>query len=153
MRTLYPLIIALLLLVQGCSSGPALTPQQTLEQNFQVLREAAMKAIADEARVNQFFEHARRLESVVVEYNQAFSRFAAELGELNRNSHTPRSAQEALLAQFTERRLSAMEQVIELHFQMVTLTTASEWKDIVKYETEALGAIHQLPEGQNGADS
>ena len=93
------------------------------------------------------------MESVLIEYNQAFSRFATELGELNRNYQTPRSEQEALLAAFTDKRKTTMQQVIDLHFEMVALTTDKEWKQIVKYETEAFKSMRKLPQDQFGADS
>ena len=46
-----------------------------------------------------------------------------------------------------------MQQVVDLHFEMVALTTEKEWKQIVKYETEAFKSMRQLPQDQFGADS
>ncbi len=145
--------IIILFLTSACSSGPELTPQQALSENLKALRDAATQTITDEARRLQFMQSSRRLERVLFDYNSEYARFAQQMRSLNQVYTTPRSEQEALLAAFTETRQSAMQAVVDIHFDMVEVTTADEWQEIVEYESEALKSMRQLPAELLGADS
>ncbi len=146
-------IIVLVLMVQACSSGPVLTPQQAMEQSFETMRQAAREHIADESRVKRFVAHSLSLQTLLVDYNRAFIRFASELSELNADYRTPRSELEAALNAFTAKRKATMQQAVEIHFDMVGVTMADEWDKIVEHEIKAFEFMGQMPETGMGTES
>ena len=131
----------------GCASKPA-DPQEALKDNMQVMREAVTKVVKDVGRQNNLLALTQSLEKTLSEYNRAYTDFAIEFGELNRNYDTPREKLEYLLTAFRQTRKSAMKDVEKLHFEMVAQTSEDEWKKIVKKELEAIKSVRQLPEDQ-----
>ena len=131
----------------GCASKPA-DPQEALKDNMQVMREAVTKVVKDVERQNNLLALTQSLEKTLSEYNRAYTDFAIEFGELNRNYDTPREKLEDLITAFRQTRKSAMKDVEKLHFEMVAQTSEDEWKKIVKKELEAIKSVRQLPEDQ-----
>ena len=146
-------MLASVLMMSACSTGQPLTSQQALEQNFQVLRDAATKTVTDKERLTVLLKVSRTLEKTVSEYNHSYVEFAKALQTLNRNYDTPRAQQESLLSEFRSTRELTMKKVINSHFEMIALTTKAEWKKIVKYETRAFETMREIPLDQLGIGS
>ena len=153
MRTLYAAVITAAFLIQGCSSNPPLTPEQQLQQNVQTLRDAATKTITDKKRLKLVLKISRTLEKTLLDYNRSYAQFARDIASLNREYGTPRSEQQALLDSFGRNREMIMRRVVDIHFELVALTTEAEWKKMVKYELQAFDSVRELQPGQLGAGS
>jgi len=146
------LIFAVTFLILSCASKP-IDPQELLQNNMQVMRGAIVDTVNDKERKKNLLVLTNSLETSLSDYNRAYTNFSLEFGKLNRNYDTSRSEFENLLALFRKKRHSIMNEVTEIHFKMIALTSENEWKKIVKKELEAIKSVRQLPEDKLGGVS
>jgi hypothetical protein len=133
----------------SCASKPT-EPQEAITNNMQVMREAVVETVKDVGRRQKLLLSIQSLEKTLIDYNKDYRDFAKALRQQNRIYDTPRVKLEEIIKRFRDRRKSAMEAVVALHFEMIANTSEEEWKKLVKTEVEAIKRSRQLSEDQLG---
>lgn len=139
MRTVLCLILLLALPLSGCASKP-IPPEQAIREQASAMRNAITKIVAEPQRRAALLAQVDALETVLQQHNQDMAAMARELEQLNADYDAPRESFEKALTDFRVRVDTRMDRVEAVHFEMVRLMDAKEWKQVVELEQEALRA-------------
>ena len=123
------------------------TPEARLKQGVAEMRSSISQAVADPRRRDQLLGHADRFERVLGDYAREYEVYVDKLHQANRGYDTSRVQIEALFKQFEAMRQSTRSQLLDLHFQMLQLTSKEEWEHIAKGEIRMLQVVGALPPG------
>lgn len=146
LRCLALVSVAVALGVVACTHQQ-LTPEARLQQGAADMRATITRIVADPAHRDQLLERANSFERVLADYAVEFESFVGKLHQANRNYDTPPEQIKATFAQFEKVRQTSRAQALDLHFQMLALTSADEWKQIAKAEIQMLETIGAPPPG------
>jgi hypothetical protein len=138
------LAFALLAGFAGCAGTPP-TVEATLGKGTSEMKSAIQRAVADPGRRDKLLAHADGIEAALRGHAADYGKFVEEYRWLNDAYDTPQQQVEALFARFEQRRKDSRARVLELHFQMIRLTSAQEWPAIGKVEAEMLQATVAVP--------
>jgi hypothetical protein len=133
-------------LVPACSHQKP-TPEATLKQGMAEMRSAISQAVTDARRRDQLLAHADRFERVLGDYAREYEVYVDGLHKANRGYDTTRGQVEALFKQFEAMRQTTRSQLLDLHFQMLQLTSEEEWEHVAKGEIRMLEVVGALPPG------
>jgi hypothetical protein len=148
LRLRLPLILSLAaaLAVAACTHQKQ-TPEATLKQGVAEMRSSISQAVADPRRRDQLLGHADRFESVLGDYARDYEVYLDKLHQANRGYDTTRGQIEALFEQFEAMRQATRAQMLDLHFQILQLTSREEWEHVAKGEIRMLEVVGALPPG------
>jgi len=138
------LAVAAVLVLFGCAGTPP-TLEATLGKDTSELKSAIQRAVADPGRRDKLLEHADGIESALRGHAADYGRFLGEYRRLNDAFDTTQVQVETLFAQFDQRRRDTRARLLELHFQMIRLTSAQEWPAIAKVEADMLQSTIAVP--------
>jgi hypothetical protein len=86
-----------------------------------------------------------RLEETIQQHLRDFKTYSGKFQSLFHDYDTTNDALEKELKEFVARRETQRDRVVELHFKMVALTTAEEWKKIIDQEISAIEDTTLVP--------
>jgi phosphoenolpyruvate-protein kinase (PTS system EI component) len=138
------LAFAAALALFACTSTPP-TTEATLGKGTSEMKSAIQRAVADPGRRDKLLAHADGIEEALRRHAADYGKFVDEYRRLNDAYDTTQQQVEALFARFEQRRKDSRARVLELHFQMIRLTSAQEWAPIGKVEAEMLQATIAVP--------
>ena len=144
MRNLAFFAAALLAGFVGCAGTPP-TPEATLGKGTSEMKSAIQRAVADPGRRDKLLATADGIEAALRGHAADYGRFLGEYRRLNDAFDTTQVQVETLFAQFDQRRRDTRARLLELHFQMIRLTSAQEWLPIAKVEADMLQATIAVP--------
>jgi len=142
--------VALLALALAACSGTPPAPEAMLEKGTAQMRASIQKAVGDPARRGRLLERTDALERALRGYAGDYKSFVDEFRRLNDAYDTPRGQIETLFARFEAKRGAVRDGLLDLHFQMLALTSADEWPHIAKAEIDLLQTIGALPAADDG---
>jgi hypothetical protein len=131
---LFLLVCAVTLNVQGCGSKP--TKEQSIEEYSQDLREAVASSVSDGRRREQMLSIVAQLKAVNLRFSQETADFIENYRKLNADFDSPRSAFEQLFSDYSAKRVKARSEALDMHFQLTSLATESEWDKIGRAEAK-----------------
>lgn len=146
LRLLSILSLAAALTVAACTHQQP-TPEARLKQGMAEMRSSISQAIPDPRRRDQLFGHADRFERLLGDYAREYEVYVDKLHQANRGYDTTRGQIEALFKQFEAMRQGTRAQLLDLHFQMLQLTSKEEWEHVAKGEIRMLEVVGALPPG------
>ena len=123
------------LVVSGCGSKK-LNRDEAIERYSEELREAVSTNVHDEGRKTQMLRVVDQLKALHLRFSQETTEFVASYRKLNADYDATRPAFDGLFSDYSAKRIEARSDALELHFQLASLATASEWETIGKAETE-----------------
>ena len=126
------------------------TPESRLKQGVGEMRSSISQAVADPRRRNQLLDHADRFERVLGDYAREYEVYVDKLHKANRGYDSTPAQIEALFKQFETMRQATRSQLLDLHFQMLQLTSKDEWEHVAKGEIRMLEVVGALPPGTPG---
>ena len=118
--------------VAGCGGDP---PQraEAIERYGDELRVAVSK-VTDAERRGQALAVVERMQALHLRFSQETSTFIGDYRALDADQDTARARFDDLFSAYDARRRMARTEALELHFQLASLTTESEWDDISRAE-------------------
>ena len=134
---------ALLAGLLACGTPP--TNQATLAKGTSELKSAIQREVADPGRRDKLLAHADSLEAVLRSHIADYAKFVDEFRRLNDTYDTSPAQLDALFATYEQKRQDSRARLLELHFQVIRLTSAQEWAPIGKAEVEMLQALTTEP--------
>ena len=129
------LVCAATLVVSGCG-GTKPSKAQTIELYSQKLREAVSSNVHEERRRSQLLLVVDRVEALHFLFSQETVEFVESYRKLNADYDSTRPAFDQLFADYNAKRIKARNEALDLHFQLASLATVSEWNAIGKAETK-----------------
>ena len=135
---------ALLAGLIACADTPP-TPEATLGKDLSELKSAIQRAVADPGRRDKLLAHADGIEAALRGHAADYGKFVDEYRRLNDAYDTSQTQVEALFARYEQRSKDSRARLLELHFQMIRLTSAQEWPAIGKVEAAMLQATIAVP--------
>lgn len=144
-------LFAVVLLVAACTHQKP-TPEARLKQGVTEMRSAISQAVTDPRRRDQLLGHADRFERVLGDYAREYEVYVDKLHQANRGYDTTRGQVEALFKQFEAMRQTTRSQLLDLHFQMLQLTSKEEWEHVARGEIRMLEVVGALPPGTPGKE-
>ena len=144
MRNLVFVAAALLAGLIACAGAPPAT-QATLDKDLSEMKSAIQRAVADPGRRDKLLASADGIEAALRGHAADYGRFVEEYRRLNDAFDTTQVQVETLFAQFDQRRRDTRARLLELHFQMIRLTSAQEWPAIAKVEADMLQSTMAVP--------
>jgi hypothetical protein len=81
------------------------------------------------------------------DYAREYEVYVDKLHKANRGYDTTQGQVEALFKQFEAMRQTTRSQLLDLHFQMLQLTSEEEWEHVAKGEIRMLEVVGALPPG------
>lgn len=150
-KILYRAVVILMvtLLAAGCSKNQ-LKPSEEILSNTRDMREAASIYIEDASRRDRVLALIGEMESAILKFDAEAASFVREYERLDRDYSSSRESYEMLLEEFSGQRETAQQKIIGLHFEIVALVSADEWKKIVKYEERAIKAATAARSAESG---
>jgi uncharacterized protein YhaN len=133
-------------LVAACTHQKP-TPEATLKEGMAEMRASISQAVSDPRRRSQLLDHADRFESALGQYAREYEVYIGKLHQANRGYDTTRGQIDALFKQFETVRQTTRSQLLDLHFQMLQLTSREEWEHVAKGEIRMLEVVGALPPG------
>jgi len=144
MRNLALAAAVLLAGLIACASKPE-TPQVLVTQGSAEMKSVLQRTISDPGRRDKLIANADGLESVLRGHAADYRAFVDEYRKLNDSYDTSAAQVEALFARFERKRQDSRARLLELHFQMIKLTSPQEWPPIAKAEGELLKSTAEVP--------
>jgi hypothetical protein len=135
-QTLQTSLLAVLLCA-ACASHQ-LAPKELLEADLEALQEAVSVKVPDAQRAARLNNSITDLGQQLLSFQAARDRFQSEFLVLNSRPEVTRPELEARLQQFDTQRRAIRARVFKLHSEMITATTAEEWKGLFHYERAVL---------------
>jgi hypothetical protein len=130
------MISAIALATPGCR-GAQLTPEQVIQNSSQKLRQAVSSNVSEEGRKAQMLAVVDQMEAVQGSLSKETADFIQSYRKLNADYDAPRAAFDQLFSDYNGQRVKARNQAIDLHFQLASLASASEWGPIGKAEAKS----------------
>lgn len=124
----------------GCA-GNRPSPEESLQEASQELRQAVTANIEDPRRRDEMLGLVGQIESVQRDFSAQAADFAARFEALNVDYDASRAQFEKLFADFNSERARSRDQLLDMHFQLTALATEGEWKRIGKAEARLYGEV------------
>ena len=122
-------VCAVMLAAPGCH-GTKETREQAIQGNSQKLREAVSSNVADAGRKTRMLAVVDQIEAVQTRLGKQTGDFIGSFRKLSADYSAPRPAFEQLFTDYNGRLNQARNQALDLHFQLASLATTSEWDPI-----------------------
>ena len=156
-KRLIPVFLLLIImsglpLLLACSKKPKPTPAQVLDNQMAATRTAIDKYVEDTERADKLMDLLEEVEGALAEYNSGFEGMVRDFREAYTDYDSTREDLEGLIEDIKASTRETRSKVLDLHFRMRDLTTEDEFKKIVKYEADAIGASRSVSSGEGGSD-
>ena len=136
-------VFAAMLAVPGCS-GTKPTKDQLIERYSQQLRAAITTGVPQEQRRAQMLVIVERLEALQSRFSRETAAFVDSYRRLNADYDSTRPAFDLLFSDFSAKRLEARHEALELHYQLASLASASEWSAIGSAEIDLYEEVNAV---------
>jgi len=137
------LAFALLAGFVACGGTPP-TTEATLGKGTSEMKSAIQRTVSDPSRRDKLLA-ADGIDAALNGHAADYGKFVEEYRRLNDAYDTPQQQVEALFARFEQQRKDSRARLLELHFQMIKLTSPQEWPAIAKVEAEMLQSSVAVP--------
>jgi uncharacterized protein (DUF927 family) len=134
---------ALLAGLIACAGAPS--TEATLAKDTSELKSVIQRTVADPGRRDKLLASADGIDAALNKYAADYVRFVDEYRQLNDAYDSQQQQVEALFGRYEQNRKDGRARLLELHFQMIRLTTAQEWPQIGKLEAEMLQSTIAVP--------
>lgn len=141
--TLTNLALACALALAGCAKAPKTTAELVGGPMLE-MRQAVERNVVDPGRRAQLLALVGELDGVLQAHSKDLYALSNDLSRLNADYDATREAFDTLASTFAQRSQVRKERALDLHFQMVALTSVEEWNPISKREVEALSGARTL---------
>ena len=129
-----------LVMAGGCSSKPALTPEQQAQADLTEYEAELRKVISDPARADKLMALTNEFQKLMQDTVTHVSGYRAKAAALNSNYEATRADYESLFSEQDAARETFMQKATALREQMAALTTDAEWAQLKKARLRALDA-------------
>lgn len=144
MRTAAVLLtLTLAAALAGCARERR-APAELIGDSMRATRDAVEEVVADGQRRTRLLVLVDDLEGLLQAQSADLADLSARLRRINADPDATRSAFEAEVASYTERRRARRSRALDVHFAMMELTSAEEWDEIVERELDAMDALQDL---------
>jgi hypothetical protein len=143
------LVCAVTLTVPGCG-GTKPTREQAIERYSQELRKAVSSDVPEEPRKAQMLSIVDQLETLHLRFSQDTADFVVSFRKLNADYDSTRPAFDQLFSDYNAKRIKARSEALDLHFQLASLATGSEWDAIGKAETKLYEKVNAARPAEEG---
>jgi hypothetical protein len=134
--------------VPGCGSSP--TTAQVIERYNQKLRDTVSAKVTDEQRKAQMLEIVDQVETLHLRFSRETADFVASYRKLNADYDSPRAEFEQLFADYNTKRIKARDEALDLHFELASLASASEWEAIGTAEIKLYEKVNAARSEESG---
>jgi len=125
------------LLAAGCSANKAKGPE-AVAANLNSMRGATTKHVADPQRRSDLLRSIDGLQVDLDALRRVDFDTLTQIRALNTRPDVSRAEMQAAMDTLDQQRRQARERVMQHHFEMTSLTTAAEWKELAGLERKAL---------------
>ena len=126
------------LLCAACASH-RLPPEDLAKADLEAMREAVVTQISDAPRAARLNRAIDGIDMQMRTFAAAARSFQDNVQALNSRPDATRAEFDTLIEQFDTQRSAVRKALLELHFDMISATTAEEWKHLSPYERAVLG--------------
>jgi hypothetical protein len=140
-------ILAVLLVLTGCSHGPKTSSLVSAKGALNELRDAVRDEIKEPARADEVAGVVDQMEQLMIEATEARKAHDIRLQALIRNYDAPEEDFKAAFREFNEKKISRQDRLLLLDQRARSLTTAREWKALIKVAVRALKESVQAEQG------
>jgi hypothetical protein len=137
------------MLALAACGGKEPTRTETVTQYSQELREAVSTTVPDETRKEQMLHIVSRVEALQLRFSEETSDFVASYRKLNADYEATRPSFEQLFSDYRAKRAKARSEVLDLHFQLASLATVSEWDRLGKAEAKLYEEVNATRLGEH----
>jgi len=124
----------------GCSSKPALSPEQQAQADRTAYEAELRKVIPDPVRADKLMALTNEFQKLLQDTVTHVSSYRAKAAALNANYDATRADYDSLFNQQDAAREAFMQKATALREQMAALTTDAEWAQLKKARLRALDA-------------
>ena len=139
---LLTLLIALGALVGCARDRPA--PAEIVRDAMQATRDAVQDAVDDKQRRGQLLEFVDELEGLFLSQTGDLEELSRDLRRIHADPDATRSAFDAEISGYQERRRARRTRAVDLHFAMMDVTRPDEWSRIIRRELDAIEALGRI---------
>jgi len=140
-------ILAVLLVLTGCSHEPKTSSFVSAKGAFDELRDAVRDEIKEPARADEVVGVVDQMEQLMIEGTEARQAHDIRLQALVRNYDASEEDFKAAFHEFNEKKSSRQDRLLLLDQRARSLTTAREWKALIKVAVRALKKSVQAEQG------
>jgi hypothetical protein len=140
-------VSAITLATPGCR-GTKLTPEQVIQSSSQRVRQAVSSNVADEGRKAQMLMVVDQIEEMQTSFSKVTADFIENYRKLSADYDATRPAFDQLFSDYNGQRIKARNQALDLHFQLASLATVSEWDAIGKAEVKMYQEVSEAYGGK-----
>lgn len=138
-------------LALGACGGKEPTRSETITRYSQELREAVSTNVPEETRKQQMLQIVSRVEALQLRFSQETADFVASYRKLNADYDATRPSFQQLFSDYRARRSKARSETLDLHFQLASLATASEWDRLAKAEAKLYEEVNAARSGEDSS--
>jgi uncharacterized coiled-coil DUF342 family protein len=133
-------MVFVLAIAGGCSSKPALSPEQQAQADLTAYEAELRKVITDPARADKLLALTNEFQKMLQDTVTHVTTYRAKAVALNSNYDATRADYDNLFNQQDAARETFMQKATALREQMAALTTDAEWAQLKKARLRALDA-------------
>jgi hypothetical protein len=134
---------ALLAGLIACAGAPS--TEATLAKDTGEMKSVIQRAVADPGRRDKLLVSVDGIDAALKSHAADYGKFVEEYRRLNDSYDTQQQQVEELFGRYEQRRKDSRARLLELHYQMIRLTSSQEWPAIGKLEAEMLQASIAVP--------
>jgi len=124
----------------GCSSKPALSPEQQAQADLAEYEAELRKVITDPVRADKLMALTNEFQKLLQDTVTHVSSYRAKAAALNSNYGATRADYESLFSQQDAAREIFVQRAVALREQMAALTTDAEWAHLKRARLRTLDA-------------
>lgn len=134
-----------LLMATLCAAcaGSHQSPNDQLAAEMQAMQDAVPRYVHDPQRAAQLFATIHDLNADLVAFRSLLDRMHADLHALNARPDSTRADFEQVTDTYDTQRKTIRTRVLQRHRALIAATTADEWKDLARFERDALSISMQ----------
>jgi len=133
-------LVFVLAVAGGCSSKPALSPEQQAQADLTEYEAELRKVITDPARADKLLALTNEFQKLLQDTVTHVSSYRAKAAALNSNYEATRADYQKLFSEQDAAREAFLQKATALREQMAALTTDQEWEQLKKARLRALDA-------------
>ena len=103
---------------------------------FDYVRDAAEEFIKDKDRAKQVISITKQADDEYETFAENVDKLSKQFVKINKNYNLTRAEMDEFSSQVKKNRTAFFEKFIELHFQVINLTTAEEWQAMMHVQRE-----------------
>jgi len=143
LRALLLTLLFALAALAGCARDQR-APSGVVLDAMQATRDAVRESVDDTDRRAQLLELVDELEGLFLAQTGDLEELSRTLRRINADPDATRSAFDAEISAYQERRRARRAEAVDLHFAMMDVTRPQEWSSIVRRELDAFEALGRI---------